>query len=308
MFVWVLGKFGFNLSRLLGDAVEASRGGKKVLDPGLQYGKSGLTKIDFISLSLALVLGTAGLPHVLMRFYTVPIVQGGPEVGRVGHLADRHLLPVHPRPRLRRRRPRRPEGHRRGTRQGQLGRAAAGLRARRRAAARPHLGGRVRDDPRGRRRPDDHRQRQPVARHLQLRHQGGHRHAGGGGQGRPHHRGRHRHLRHPRRHPRQRAEHRVPRRPRLRRRGVARTCRRSSTRCSGSGSTPAVRCGRSTAVSITALTLIVFSPVVSGKRGRPGRPASAVDVRRASTSTGSRWTTRASSRSRWPSCSAGSAP
>ena len=43
-----------------------------MLDPGLQYGKSGLTKIDFISLSLALVLGTAGLPHVLMRFYTVP--------------------------------------------------------------------------------------------------------------------------------------------------------------------------------------------------------------------------------------------
>jgi cation/acetate symporter len=71
MFLWVLGKFGLNLSSLLGDAVQAS-GGKKVLDPGLQYGKSGLTKIDFISLSLALVLGTAGLPHVLMRFYTVP--------------------------------------------------------------------------------------------------------------------------------------------------------------------------------------------------------------------------------------------
>jgi cation/acetate symporter len=31
-----------------------------------------LTKVDFISLSKALVLGTAGLPHVLMRFYTVP--------------------------------------------------------------------------------------------------------------------------------------------------------------------------------------------------------------------------------------------
>jgi cation/acetate symporter len=71
MFVWVLSKFGLNLSHLLGDAVDKS-GGKKVLDPGLQYGKSGLTKLDFISLSLALVLGTAGLPHVLMRFYTVP--------------------------------------------------------------------------------------------------------------------------------------------------------------------------------------------------------------------------------------------
>jgi cation/acetate symporter len=71
MFVWVLSRFGLNLSHLLGEAVKES-GGKKVLDPGLQYGKSGLTKLDFVSLSLALVLGTAGLPHVLMRFYTVP--------------------------------------------------------------------------------------------------------------------------------------------------------------------------------------------------------------------------------------------
>ena len=71
MTVWVLGKYGLNLSSVLGDAVDAS-GGKPVLNPGLQYGKTGTTKIDFISLSLALVLGTAGLPHVLMRFYTVP--------------------------------------------------------------------------------------------------------------------------------------------------------------------------------------------------------------------------------------------
>src|SRR5690625_6349310 len=42
------------------------------MEPGLQYGSSTTTKIDFISLGLSLVLGTAGLPHVLMRFYTVP--------------------------------------------------------------------------------------------------------------------------------------------------------------------------------------------------------------------------------------------
>ena len=30
------------------------------------------SKIDFLSLGLALVLGTAGLPHILIRFYTVP--------------------------------------------------------------------------------------------------------------------------------------------------------------------------------------------------------------------------------------------
>jgi cation/acetate symporter len=73
MTVWVLGKFGFNLSSVFGAAVENSpKAGEKILGPGLKYGKSDLTKVDFISLSLALVLGTAGLPHVLMRFYTVP--------------------------------------------------------------------------------------------------------------------------------------------------------------------------------------------------------------------------------------------
>src|SRR4051794_17172484 len=72
MTIWVLAKFSFNLSSVLGGAVEKSPAGAKLLDPGLQYGATGTTKIDFISLALALVLGTAGLPHVLMRFYTVP--------------------------------------------------------------------------------------------------------------------------------------------------------------------------------------------------------------------------------------------
>ncbi len=72
MTVWVLGIVGFNLSALLGDAAAASPKGEAILNPGLQYGATGLAKIDFISLGLALVLGTAGLPHILMRFYTVP--------------------------------------------------------------------------------------------------------------------------------------------------------------------------------------------------------------------------------------------
>jgi cation/acetate symporter len=72
MTVWVLGKSGVNLSELLGHAASASPQGSKVLEPGLRYGLNDTTKIDFISLGLALVLGTAGLPHVLMRFYTVP--------------------------------------------------------------------------------------------------------------------------------------------------------------------------------------------------------------------------------------------
>jgi cation/acetate symporter len=72
MTLWVLGKYGLNLSKLLGAAVDNNKAGESLLGPGLQYGVSGISKLDFISLSLALVLGTAGLPHVLMRFYTVP--------------------------------------------------------------------------------------------------------------------------------------------------------------------------------------------------------------------------------------------
>ncbi|PZA21587.1 cation acetate symporter [Modestobacter versicolor] len=70
MTVWVLGKYGFNLSSLIGGAID--NGGQAVAEPGAQYGLTNVTKLDFISLGLALVLGTAGLPHVLMRFYTVP--------------------------------------------------------------------------------------------------------------------------------------------------------------------------------------------------------------------------------------------
>jgi cation/acetate symporter len=73
MTVWVLALYGFNLSEVLGQAVANSpERGEAILAPGLQYGATGTSKIDFISLSLALVLGTAGLPHILMRFYTVP--------------------------------------------------------------------------------------------------------------------------------------------------------------------------------------------------------------------------------------------
>ncbi|WP_068256523.1 solute symporter family protein [Janibacter corallicola] len=73
MTVWVLGLFGMNLSQLMQGAVESNPdAGEDLLQPGLKYGESLTTKIDFISLSMALVLGTAGLPHVLQRFYTVP--------------------------------------------------------------------------------------------------------------------------------------------------------------------------------------------------------------------------------------------
>jgi len=68
----VLVKFHFNLSDLLGTAAEKSGKGEAFLQPGLLYGKDLTGQIDFLSLGLALVLGTAGLPHILIRFYTVP--------------------------------------------------------------------------------------------------------------------------------------------------------------------------------------------------------------------------------------------
>ncbi|OZC52631.1 cation acetate symporter [Rhodococcus sp. 14-2483-1-1] len=79
MTVLVLAKFGLNFSELLGSAqamVSSSASdavaARDVIEPGAQYGGSATSKINFLSLGIALVLGTAGLPHVLMRFYTVP--------------------------------------------------------------------------------------------------------------------------------------------------------------------------------------------------------------------------------------------
>jgi len=61
-----LAKFGFNPLRLF--AAAAERYGPAVLAPG----KLISNPWEAVSLGLALMFGTAGLPHVLMRFYTVP--------------------------------------------------------------------------------------------------------------------------------------------------------------------------------------------------------------------------------------------
>src|SRR5579871_591709 len=56
---------------LLGDpskTMSAAELGQRFLEPGLLY----KVPIDQISLGMALVFGTAGLPHILMRFFTVP--------------------------------------------------------------------------------------------------------------------------------------------------------------------------------------------------------------------------------------------
>jgi cation/acetate symporter len=62
----VLARFNFNPLALFAQA--ATVYGDSVLSPGRQV----TDPIDAVSLGLALMLGTAGLPHILMRFYTVP--------------------------------------------------------------------------------------------------------------------------------------------------------------------------------------------------------------------------------------------
>lgn len=67
MTVWVLALFGFNFSAVMQKAMDTNKTPQMVVS-GMKY----TDPIAFLSLSIALVLGTAGLPHVLMRFYTVP--------------------------------------------------------------------------------------------------------------------------------------------------------------------------------------------------------------------------------------------
>src|SRR5207253_3878424 len=61
------------LSEFFNAVAHVKVGAKEVnfLQPGLRY-KPPYGPIDLISLGLALILGTAGLPHILVRFYTVP--------------------------------------------------------------------------------------------------------------------------------------------------------------------------------------------------------------------------------------------
>jgi cation/acetate symporter len=65
---WVLAKVGFDPGVLLSTAAARSDAGPRFLLPGLYL----RNPVDTVSLGIALVLGVAGLPHLLMRFFTVP--------------------------------------------------------------------------------------------------------------------------------------------------------------------------------------------------------------------------------------------
>jgi len=66
--VLALSYFSFDLSALFAKARTGSLHPDKYLAPGAYF----TNRFDAVSLTLALALGTAGLPHVMTRFYTVP--------------------------------------------------------------------------------------------------------------------------------------------------------------------------------------------------------------------------------------------
>src|SRR5882762_7401473 len=71
--VLVLAHFHFSFTEFFDAIAHVQDGGKVVnfMTPGLRY-KPPYGALDLISLGLALIFGAAGLPHILVRFYTVP--------------------------------------------------------------------------------------------------------------------------------------------------------------------------------------------------------------------------------------------
>ena len=67
MGIMVLAAFDFSFSNLAAKAVESHKSGQAIMAPGSFISDP----VSAISLGMALMLGTAGLPHILMRFFTV---------------------------------------------------------------------------------------------------------------------------------------------------------------------------------------------------------------------------------------------
>ncbi|MFF5088414.1 solute symporter family protein [Streptomyces niveus] len=94
--VLVLLRFHGDFDALLTTAAERSGHGKEFLAPGLAYGGGWTARLDFMSLGLALVLGTAGLPHILSRFYTVPTARAARRsvVWAIGLIGGFYLMTI----------------------------------------------------------------------------------------------------------------------------------------------------------------------------------------------------------------------
>ncbi|MGW0120029.1 solute symporter family protein [Streptomyces sp. NPDC003327] len=94
--VLVLLRFHGDVNSLLTTAADRSGHGTDFLAPGLRYGGDLTARLDFISLGLALVLGTAGLPHILSRFYTVPTARAARRsvVWSIGLIGSFYLMTI----------------------------------------------------------------------------------------------------------------------------------------------------------------------------------------------------------------------
>jgi cation/acetate symporter len=92
----VLVRFHGDVNDLLNTAALHSGHGEKFLVPGLAYGGGWTARFDFVSLGLALVLGTAGLPHILSRFYTVPTARAARRsvVWSIGLIGSFYLMTI----------------------------------------------------------------------------------------------------------------------------------------------------------------------------------------------------------------------
>ncbi|CAL9552063.1 solute symporter family protein [Streptomyces sp. enrichment culture] len=94
--VLVLLRFHGDFGELLTSAAERSGHGWDFLAPGLGHGDDWTARTDFISLGLALVLGTAGLPHILVRFSTVPTARAARRsvVWSIGLIGGFYLMTI----------------------------------------------------------------------------------------------------------------------------------------------------------------------------------------------------------------------
>jgi cation/acetate symporter len=68
MMLLAFSKFDFSFETLFTQAVAAHKSGIQIMGPGSLMSDP----VSAVSLSLALLFGTAGLPHIMMRFFTVP--------------------------------------------------------------------------------------------------------------------------------------------------------------------------------------------------------------------------------------------
>ena len=68
LMILAFSKFGFSFDTLFTQAIAAHKTGTAIMAPG----KLMADPVSAVSLSLALLFGTAGLPHIMMRFFTVP--------------------------------------------------------------------------------------------------------------------------------------------------------------------------------------------------------------------------------------------